>query len=252
MIIIKSDAEIELMRHAGKVVEETLLKLQESIKPGITTAELDIIAEDFIRKQNAVPSFKGYYGFPASICASINNEVVHGIPSKGIILNEGDIISIDCGAILNGYQGDAARTFPVGNVSEEAKNLIEVTRQSFFEGVKKAVVGNKLQDISASIQSFVEKKGYSIVRDYVGHGIGKDMHEDPEVPNYGKPGRGPRLVHGMVLAIEPMVNVGRYDVRTESNNWTVVTNDGSLSAHYENTVAILNNGPEILTFVSQG
>lgn len=252
MIIIKNDTEIELMRHAGKVVEETLLRIQDSIKAGITTAELDIIAEEFIRRHNAVPSFKGYYGFPASICTSINNEVIHGIPSQSRTLNEGDIISIDCGAILDGYQGDAARTFPVGAVSDEAKNLIEVTKQSFFEGVKKAVVGNRLYDISASIQGFAESRGYSIVRDYVGHGIGKEMHEDPDVPNFGKSGRGPKLVHGMVLAIEPMINIGKYKVRTEANDWTVVTCDGSLSAHYENTVAILDNGPEILTFVSQG
>jgi len=252
MIVIKNDTEIELMRHAGKVVEETLLRMQETVKPGITTAELDRIAEEFIRKHNAIPSFKGYCGFPGSICTSINNEVVHGIPSESRVLNEGDIISIDCGAILNGYQGDAARTFPVGVVSEEARNLIEVTKQSFFEGIKKAVVGNRLYDVSASIQRFAEEKGYSIVRDYVGHGIGKEMHEDPEVPNFGKAGRGPKLVHGMVLAIEPMINVGKYHVRTEANDWTVVTDDGSLSAHYENTVAILDNGPEILTFVSQG
>ncbi|SMC28685.1 methionyl aminopeptidase [Clostridium acidisoli DSM 12555] len=252
MIIIKNDTEIELMRHAGKVVEETLLRIEDSIKAGITTAELDIIAEEFIRRHNAVPSFKGYYGFPASICTSINNEVIHGIPSQSKTLNEGDIISIDCGAILDGYQGDAARTFPVGAVSDEAKNLIEVTKQSFFEGVKKAVVGNRLYDISASIQGFAESRGYSIVRDYVGHGIGKEMHEDPDVPNFGKSGRGPKLVHGMVLAIEPMINIGKYKVRTEANDWTVVTCDGSLSAHYENTVAILDNGPEILTFVSQG
>jgi methionyl aminopeptidase len=252
MIIIKNDTEIELMRHAGKVVEETLLRIEDSIKAGITTAELDIIAEEFIRRHNAVPSFKGYYGFPASICTSINNEVIHGIPSQSRTLNEGDIISIDCGAILDGYQGDAARTFPVGAVSDEAKNLIEVTKQSFFEGVKKAVVGNRLYDISASIQGFAESRGYSIVRDYVGHGIGKEMHEDPDVPNFGKSGRGPKLVHGMVLAIEPMINIGKYKVRTEANDWTVVTCDGSLSAHYENTVAILDNGPEILTFVSQG
>lgn len=252
MIIIKNDTEIELMRHAGKVVEETLFRIEDSIKAGITTAELDIIAEEFIRRHNAVPSFKGYYGFPASICTSINNEVIHGIPSQSRTLNEGDIISIDCGAILDGYQGDAARTFPVGAVSDEAKNLIEVTKQSFFEGVKKAVVGNRLYDISASIEGFAESRGYSIVRDYVGHGIGKEMHEDPDVPNFGKSGRGPKLVHGMVLAIEPMINIGKYKVRTEANDWTVVTCDGSLSAHYENTVAILDNGPEILTFVSQG
>lgn len=249
MIIIKNDQEIERMRQAGKVVGDTLAKLEEAVKPGITTADLDRIAEEFILKRNAKPSFKGYYGFPASICASVNNEVVHGIPSKEIVLQEGDIISVDCGAILNGYQGDAARTFAVGKISDEAKRLIDVTKQSFFNGVEKAVVGNRLTDISHAIQQYVEGFGYSIVRDYVGHGIGKDMHEDPEVPNFGRPGRGPKLEHGMVLAIEPMVNIGNYYVQVQDNEWTVVTEDGTLSAHYENTVAILNNGPEILTLV---
>lgn len=249
MIIIKTDIEIEYMRQAGKVVANTLLKLEEAIRPGITTAELDIIAEEYILKQGARPSFKGYCGFPGSICTSVNNEVVHGIPSKNVVLQEGDIISVDCGAILNGYQGDAARTFSVGNTSEEALKLIEVTKQSFFKGVEKAIVGNKLTDISAAIQEYVESFGYSVVRDYVGHGIGKEMHEDPEVPNYGRPGRGPTLKKGMVLAIEPMVNIGKYNVEVESNDWTVVTVDKSLSAHYENTVAILDNGPEILTLV---
>jgi len=249
MIIIKTDKEIEYMRQAGKIVGNTLLKLEEVIKPGITTAELDKIAEEYIIKQGAKPSFKGYYGFPASICASVNEEVVHGIPSNKVILQEGDIISIDCGAMLNGYHGDAARTFPVGSISEEAMRLIEITKESFFKGVKNAVVGNKLTDISAEIQKYAESFGYSLVRDYVGHGIGKDMHEDPEVPNFGRSGRGPTLCKGMVLAIEPMVNIGKYHVRVEPNNWTVVTEDGSLSAHYENTVAILDDGPEILTLI---
>jgi methionyl aminopeptidase len=248
MIIIKNDMEIELMRRAGRLVGETLAKLTEVIKPGITTAELDRIAEEFITKHNAKPSFKGYHGFPASICASVNEEVVHGIPSNRV-LQEGDIISVDCGAILNGYQGDAARTIPVGKVDENALKLIEVTRESFFKGVEKAKVGNRLYDISAAIQTYVEGFGFSIVRDFVGHGIGKDMHEDPEVPNFGRPGRGPKLMNGMVLAIEPMVNIGKYTVKVQPNDWTVVTTDGSLSAHYENTVAILNNGPEILTLI---
>lgn len=248
MIIIKNDIEIEYMRHAGKLVGETLARLEEIVKPGITTAELDKIAEEFILKHNAKPSFKGYNGFPASICASVNNEVVHGIPGSRV-LHEGDIISVDCGAILNGYQGDAARTIPVGKVSSEAEKLIEVTRESFFKGVEYAKVGNKLSDISSAIQTYVENFHFSIVRDFVGHGIGKDMHEDPEVPNFGRPGRGPKLRQGMVLAIEPMVNIGQYEVDVQSNGWTVVTRDGSLSAHYENTVAILNNGPEILTLI---
>jgi methionyl aminopeptidase len=248
MIIVKTDLEIEYMRQAGSIVRDTLLKLEEVIKPGMTTAELDRIAEDYILKCGAKPSFKGYYGFPASICTSLNCEVVHGIPSRKIFLQEGDIISVDCGATLNGYNGDAARTFAVGNISKEAQKLIDVTRESFFQGVENAKVGNKLTDISSRIQQYVEGFGYSVVRDYVGHGIGKQMHEDPEVPNYGRPGRGPKLLHGMVLAIEPMINIGDYTVKVEANDWTVVTEDGSLSAHYENTVAILRDGSEILTW----
>lgn len=246
MITLKNDREIEYMRQAGKVVGETLAILQESIKPGITTGELDRIAEEYIRSRNAIPSFKGYCGFPASICASINNEVVHGIPDERA-LREGDIISIDCGAILNGYHGDAARTFAVGQSSKEAENLIKVTKESFFKGIEKAIVGNRLSDISSAIQQYAEGQGYSVVRDYVGHGIGTEMHEEPEVPNFGRPDRGPKLVEGMVLAIEPMINIGEFHVKVQSNGWTVVTKDGTLSAHYENTVAILNNGPEILT-----
>lgn len=249
MIIIKNDSEIELMRHAGRVVGETLSMLEKAIKPGVTTADINRLAEEYISSKNAVPSFKGYCGFPASICTSLNSEVVHGIPSKKIVLREGDIISVDCGAILDGYQGDAARTFAVGNISLEAQKLIDVTKNSFFKGVEKAKVNNRLTDISAAVQHYAESFGYSVVRDYVGHGIGRDMHEDPEVPNYGRAGRGPKLIHGMVLAIEPMINIGTYKVITMSNDWTVVTEDNSLSAHYENTVAILNNGPEILTLV---
>lgn len=248
MIIIKNDVEIEYMRRAGRLVGETLAKLEEVIKPGITTAELDRIAEEFITRHNAKPSFKGYQGFPASICASVNEEVVHGFPGSRV-LKEGDIISIDCGAVLDGYQGDAARTVPVGKVDDNAAKLIAVTKESFFKGVEKAKVGNRLYDISAAIQAYVESFGFSVVRDFVGHGIGKDMHEDPEVPNFGRPGRGPKLMNGMVLAIEPMVNIGKYTVKVQANGWTVVTTDGTLSAHYENTVAILDNGPEILTLI---
>lgn len=246
MINIKSDMEIQCMRDAGKVVSGVLALIEQVVKPGITTKDLDKLAEEFIVKQGAKPSFKGYCGFPASICTSINNEVVHGIPTNRTLL-EGDIISIDCGAVLNGYHGDAARTFPVGKVSDEAARLIEVTKNSFFKGASKAVIGNRLSDISAAIQCFAEEHGYSVVRDFVGHGIGTSMHEDPEVPNYGTQSKGPKLVHGMVLAIEPMINMGKHYVKVESNKWTVVTSDGSLSAHYENTVAILRNGPEILT-----
>jgi methionyl aminopeptidase len=246
VINIKSDMEIQCMRDAGKVVSGVLALIEQVVKPGITTKDLDKLAEEFIVKQGAKPSFKGYCGFPASICTSINNEVVHGIPTNRTLL-EGDIISIDCGAVLNGYHGDAARTFPVGKVSDEAARLIEVTKNSFFKGASKAVIGNRLSDISAAIQCFAEEHGYSVVRDFVGHGIGTSMHEDPEVPNYGTQSKGPKLVHGMVLAIEPMINMGKHYVKVESNKWTVVTSDGSLSAHYENTVAILRNGPEILT-----
>ncbi|CAG7838849.1 type I methionyl aminopeptidase [Clostridium botulinum C] len=246
MITIKNSREIEFMRQAGKVVGETLALLEKSIRPGITTKDLDRIAEEYIRKCNAIPSFKGYYGFPASICTSINEEVVHGIPGNRV-LHEGDIVSVDCGAILNGYHGDAARTFAVGNISKEAEDLIKVTKESFFKGVENAIVGNRLTDISFAIQQYAESQGYSVVRDYVGHGIGTAMHEEPEVPNFGKAGRGPKLVEGMVLAIEPMINVGELYVEVLSNDWTVVTRDRKLSAHYENTVAILKDGPEILT-----
>lgn len=248
MIIIKNNDQIDFMRKAGRVVAETLLLLEDKIKPGITTAELDKIAEEFITKHGARPSFKGLYGFPASLCISVNNQVVHGIPGA-YSLQEGDIISVDCGACLNGFHGDAARTFPVGNVSQEAQRLIDVTKDCFFEGIKFAQIGNRLSDISHEIQKYVEDSGFSVVRDFVGHGIGRSVHEDPEVPNFGRPGRGPKLTAGMVLAIEPMVNVGSYKVKTLRDQWTVVTSDGSLSAHYENTVAILPDGPEILTLI---
>lgn len=248
MIFIKNDLELDLMRKAGKIVAETLLLLEHEIKPGISTKELDAIAEQFITEQGAKPSFKGLYGFPATLCISVNNEVVHGIPGE-YILKDGDIVSIDCGACLDGFHGDAARTFPVGNVSEDASKLIKVTEQSFFEGIKFAQIGNRLTDISHAIQDHIEANGFSVVKDFVGHGIGRDLHEDPEVPNFGRPGRGPVLTKGMVLAIEPMVNVGTFKVRTLRNDWTVVTSDGSLSAHYENTVAILPDGPEVLTLI---
>ena len=248
MIIIKNNKEIDLMRSAGKIVAERLLLVEEKVRPGITTAEIDRIAEEFITKHGAKPSFKGLYGFPASLCISVNEQVVHGIPG-GYVLKDGDIISVDCGAHINGFHGDAARTFGVGNISEEAKKLINVTRESFFRGIEYAKGGNRLTDISHGIQSYVEASGFSVVRDFVGHGIGRVVHEDPEVPNYGQPGRGPKLVEGMALAIEPMVNVGSYKVKTLKDNWTVVTSDRSLSAHYENTIVILPDGPEILTLI---
>ena len=248
MILIKNDLEISLMRKAGKIVGETLNLLERNIKPGITTAELNRIAEEFITKQGAKPSFKGLYGFPASVCISVNTTVVHGIPGT-YILKDGDIVSVDCGAFIDGFHGDAARTFPVGNVNEEARKLIEVTKKSFFKGIEKAKLGNRLSDISSEIQKYAEAQGFSVVRDFVGHGIGRNVHEDPNVPNFGKPGKGPLLVKGMVLAIEPMLNIGKHNVKTLSDGWTVVTADGTLAAHYENTIAILPDGPEILTLV---
>jgi methionyl aminopeptidase len=248
MIILKNDDEIALMRKAGRIVGETLLLLEKEVKPGITTADLDRIAEEFITKHGAKPSFKGLYGFPSSLCISVNEQVIHGFPGA-YVLKEGDIVSVDCGAFYDGFHGDAARTFSVGNISVNAQKLVDITRESFFQGIKFAKEGNNLSDISHGIQSYVEAAGFSVVRDFVGHGIGRKVHEDPNVPNFGKSGRGPKLVKGMVLAIEPMVNAGTHKVKTLRDGWTVVTADSSLSAHYENTVAILSDGPEILTLI---
>lgn len=248
MIIIKNHNEITLMKKAGKIVGETLLLLEKEVKPGVTTVDLDRMAEEFITKHGAKPSFKGLYGFPSSLCISVNEQVIHGFPGA-YVLEEGDIVSIDCGALFDGFHGDAARTFPVGNISVDAQKLIDITKESFFQGIKFAKEGNKLTDISYGIQSYVEAAGFSVVRDFVGHGIGRKIHEDPNVPNFGKPGRGPKLIEGMVLAIEPMVNAGTHKVKTLKDGWTVVTADSSLSAHYENTVAILSDGPEILTLI---
>lgn len=248
MIIRKSDREIALMREAGRIVAQTLAKLKEYIVPGVTTIELDRIAEEHIRAQDAIPAFKGYNDFPASICASVNEEVVHGIPGLKQ-LTEGDIISIDVGVVKNGYVGDATITFPVGEINNQKQHLLAVTEAALYEGIKEAVIGNRLTDISHSIQSYVENNGLSVVRDYVGHGIGRDMHEDPQIPNFGPPGFGPRLRAGMVLAIEPMVNAGTFEVYTLANQWTVVTRDKKPSAHFEHTVAITENGPEILTLL---
>lgn len=248
MITLKSHDEIALMRKAGKIVGETLLLLEKEVKPGVKTADLDRMAEEFITKHGAKPSFKGLYGFPSSLCISVNDQVIHGFPGT-YVLKEGDIVSIDCGAFFNGFHGDAARTFPVGNISGDAQKLIDITRESFFQGIKFAKEGNKLTDISYEIQSYVEAAGFSVVREFVGHGIGRKVHEDPDVPNFGKSGRGPKLLKGMVLAIEPMVNAGTHKVKTLKDGWTVVTSDSSLSAHYENTVAILSDGPEILTLI---
>lgn len=246
MIISKTPREVEYMREAGRIVAQCHQLLNEHIKPGITTLELDKIAEDFIRSKDAIPSFKGYNGFKGSICASVNEELVHGIPSKRA-LKDGDIISIDIGAEYKGYHGDSAWTYPVGNISDEAKRLLEVTEQSLFEGLELAKPGNRLSDISHAIQTFVESKGYSIVREFVGHGIGQNLHEDPPIPNFGLPNRGPKLKTGMTLAIEPMVNAGSRHVRVLKDNWTVITTDKLLCAHFEHTIYITEDSYVILT-----
>ncbi|NHN35161.1 type I methionyl aminopeptidase [Paenibacillus agricola] len=248
MIICKSTAELDLMREAGRIVAETHRLLEKAIQPDITTKELDQIAEGYIRSQGAIPSFKGYNGFPGSICASVNDELVHGIPSSRKLLN-GDIISIDIGAQYKGYHGDSAWTYGVGTISDTAKKLLEVTEQCLYKGLAEAKPDARLFTISYAIQQCVESEGFSIVREYVGHGIGSQLHEAPQIPNYGIPGRGPRLKPGMVLAIEPMVNVGGRHVKTLQDNWTVVTVDGTLCAHFEHTIAITEDGYEIFTKV---
>lgn len=247
MVTVKTAQEIGLMRKANQIVRDTLDLLEEKIKPGMTTKQLDKIAYDYIVSCDAVPSFLGYEGYPASACISIDEEVVHGIPSAKRYIEEGQIVSVDIGSIYKGYNGDAARTFAIGKVSEEKQKLIEVTKQSFFEGVKILKEGVRLGDLGHAIQSYVESNGFSVVRALVGHGIGTDMHEDPEVPNYGRPGHGLRLRANMTIAIEPMVNAGGYDVVMLDDGWTVVTADGKPSAHYENTVAITEDGVEILS-----
>jgi methionyl aminopeptidase len=249
MIILKSPREINIMRKANQIVAKTHEYLQELIEPGITTAEINEKGDAFIREHGAEPSFKGYRGFPASICVSINDEVVHGIPSSQRVLQEGDIVSLDIGTFYKGFNGDAARTFPVGEISEEAQKLLKVTQRALDEGIKKAQHKNHLSDISNAIQSYVEKNNLSVVREYVGHGIGTDMHEAPQIPNFGSPGHGPVLKEGMTLAIEPMVNIGDFKVKTLDDNWTVVTEDGSLSAHFEHTIAITKKGPKVLSKV---
>ena len=245
MIIIKSEEEIDLMRTSGKVTAYILKELENFIKPGMSTADIDRFVEETIVGNGMIPTFKGYGGFPASACVSVNEEVVHGIPSRKRIIREGDIVSVDVGATYKGYVSDAARTYAVGSISEEAQRLIDVTRDSFFEGLKYCKVGYRLSDISHAIQKRAEGAGFSVIRDFVGHGVGQNMHEEPQIPNYGRPGRGPRLTPGMVFAIEPMICEGDYDVETLSNNWTVVTLDGKLAAHYENTVVITDGEPEL-------
>ena len=246
-ITIKSEREIELMAEAGKILERVHNELEKALRPGMSTKDIDTLGEEIIRSYGCIPSFLNYNGYPASICVSVNQEVVHGIPDKHRIIQEGDIVSLDAGVIYKGYHSDAARTHAVGNISEEAKRLIEVTKQSFFEGIKLAVPGNHLFDISEAIQKYVESNGYSVVRDLVGHGIGTHLHEDPQIPNFKQRRKGMKLRPGMTLAIEPMVNEGSYDVVWLDDDWTVVTEDGSLAAHYENTIVITEDGCEILT-----
>ena len=250
-VSVKSKREIELMREAGRILGTVLNDLEKEVKPGVSTWHIDKIGEEMIRSYNCIPSFLGYGGFPGSICVSVNEQVVHGIPSKKTILKEGDIVSLDAGVIYKGYHSDAARTYGVGQISPEAAKLIEVTRQSFFEGIKFAKEGCHLYEISNAIADYNEKFGYGVIRDLVGHGIGTELHEDPEVPNFRQERRGMKLYEGMTLAIEPMVATGGYAVRTLDDDWTTVTADNSLSAHYENTVLITKEGPQILSLVEK-
>lgn len=247
MIVLKTGRELAVMREACRISAGALQLIGKSIEPGVTTAELDRIAEKYILSQGAVPNFKNYHGYPATACISINNEVIHGIPTDKRRINAGDIVSVDLGALFEGYHGDNAATFACGDISAEAQRLIETTKQSLYEGIKMARAGGRVGDISSAIQSCVEARGYSVVRDYVGHGVGTSLHEAPEIPNFGTAGRGVRLMPGMTLAIEPMVNIGNYDVKVLPDGWTVITKDGSLSAHFEHTVAITAEGPQIMT-----
>ena len=246
MITLKSPHEIELMRRAGKITAAARAVARDMVKPGVTTAQIDKAVFQFIKEQGAIPSFLHYNGYPASVCVSVNDEIIHGIPGKRV-LQEGDIVSVDVGAFIGGFHGDCAGTYPCGQVSNEALRLIRVTQQSFFEGIKYAREGYRLSDISAAVQAYVEANGFSVVREYVGHGIGHQMHEAPEVPNYGKPGHGPRLLRGMTIAVEPMVNAGTAAIRQMPDGWTVRTADGKNAAHYENTVLITDGEPELLT-----
>ena len=247
MVTIKSKTEIELMKAAGRVVYETLKKIEENVKPGVTTKELDKIAESYIRSQGCIPSFKNYGGFPASICASVNSEIIHGFPSD-IPLKEGDILSVDVGACYKGYHSDAARTFGVGKISDEAEKLIEVTKQSFFKGIEFARDGFRISDISKAVQEYAESNGFSVLRDFCGHGIGRELHEDPEIPNYVTPHqRGIRIRPGMCLAVEPMIFAGNKEYYVGDNDWTVLSVDSSLGAHYENSILVTNDEPYILT-----
>ena len=247
MVILKTARELAAMREAGRISQRALREAGKAVEPGVSIAEIDSIVRSYIEKQGATPSFLGYGGFPASACISVNNVVIHGIPSKQQILKNGDIVSIDVGAHLAGYHGDNAWTFACGDVSREAKALMDATREALFEGIAQALAGNRIGDIGHAVQQYVEARSYSVVRDYVGHGVGAKLHEDPSVPNYGTPGRGVRLLPGMVIAIEPMVNMGTHKVRVLDDDWTTVTADGKLSAHFEHTIAVTSNGPVILT-----
>ena len=247
MITLKSAHEIELMRRAGKITAAARAVARDMVKPGVTTQQIDKAVHRFITEQGAIPSFLHYNGYPASVCVSVNDEIIHGIPGDRV-LHEGDIVSVDVGARYRGFNGDCAGTFPCGKCSDEALRLIRITRQSFFEGIQFARVGYRISDIGHAVQEYAESYGYSLVREYVGHGVGASLHEAPEIPNYGKPGHGPRLQKNMTIAVEPMVNVGGYEVRTLVNGWTVVSADGSLSAHYENSLLVTDGEPEILTF----
>ena len=247
MVVLKTSRELKAMREAGRISANALKLAGEAVEPGITTWEIDEIVRKYIEGQGAVPSFLGYGGFPASVCISVNNVVIHGIPSKKCVVKKGDIVSIDIGAHFNGFHGDNAWTFPCGDISEEARALLDATRESLFEGIKMAKAGNRIGDIGSAVQRYVEARNYSVVRDFVGHGVGAKLHEDPSVPNFGTPGRGVRLLPGMTIAIEPMVNAGTYEVEFLSDEWTTVTADGKLSAHFEHSVAITPDGPQILT-----
>ncbi len=249
---LKNKDEIALMRDAGRIVSEILDALQTAVAPGITTWDLDGIAEDLIFRKGAKPAFKGYLGFPCCLCASVNQEVIHGIPSKKKKLAEGDLIKLDFGVVYKGFYGDSARTVPVGRISDEAQRLIEATRESLHQGIAAVQVGNRIGDIGYAVQTLVEKRGFSVVRDFVGHGIGKKLHEQPQVPNFGEPGTGMKLRSGLVLAIEPMVNAGTHQVEVLDDEWTAVTLDGRLSAHFEHTVLVSEDGPEILTRPTAG
>ena len=246
-VTIKSPREIELMRKAGEILAQVHEELHAAVHPGMSTMDIDKLGERLIRSHGCIPSFKNYNGYPASICVSVNDEIVHGIPNKHRILKEGDIVSLDAGTIYKGYHSDAARTWAVGNVSPEAQKLMDVTKQCFYEGIKFAKAGNHLNDISAAIQKYVESFGFGVVRDLVGHGIGTNMHEEPEIPNFAQKRKGIKLAAGMTLAIEPMITAGRYDVAWMDDGWTVVTEDGSLASHYENTILITDGDPEILS-----